>query len=168
MRFARHNRCAKTYTVSYTYVFFPNFSTVISPPSDPVPPEPLALTFVRALGDLDADDLRLRGIDYARPSKRTRRRLVRRAKRAGLLPDWIPWRGIPVVWLELGGRDPASPGLGVAVLFDPRKKPDATMLTPVCIQPPRPAAEPPGPRVEALSAGLLDRVPSCSPVRRIH
>jgi Ca-activated chloride channel family protein len=126
------------------------------PPEDLVPKEPLALTFVRTLGDA-GDGLRVRGIDYARPSGRTRRRLVRRAKRAGLLEGWIPWREIPVVWLELGPGEPASAGLGLTVLFDPRNRPDGQYPTPVCIEPPRGA--------EALAAGLLARLPSCSPLR---
>jgi VWFA-related protein len=132
------------------------------PPSDPVPPFPLALTFTRTVAAELGDDVKLRGIDYAKPSKRVRRRLVRRAKRGGRLPDWLPWRGVPVVWLELGSHEPDGPAVELTVLFDPRGRPGQAGPRPVCIEVPRRGAAD-DPEWKAETAGRLTvRVPPCS------
>ncbi len=137
----------------------------LGPPEDLVPEAPLGLGLVRRLLEIAApatfDGVRVQAIGYRHPSKRARRRIVRGAQRAGVLPTHHPWRAFPTVHLELGPADPEAPRLGCTVVHAPGPGDGpAGVPKPLCLEV---AGDVAAGWIDGARGALLEIAPPCRP-----
>ena len=137
----------------------------VGPPTNAVPPQPLGLTFIRHLIAVSSDpsllrQSRLERLSYRFDDRGVRRRMMRGARRRGLIPKNLYWRQVPMVQLDLGVAG-GEPPLAVTVLWEPLPRRPELPPEPICVHFSTDPSTPFSTTAAALRQQILELAPNC-------
>jgi Mg-chelatase subunit ChlD len=139
----------------------------VGPPTNAVPPHPLGLTFIRHLMTASSDpsllhQSQLQRLSYRFDDRRTRRRMMRGARKRGLIPKDLYWKRVPMVQLDLGVESDQAP-LAVTVLWEPETRQAELPPEPICVHFSIDPSVTLSTTAAALQRQILELAPNCEP-----